>query len=134
MAKLIPTVNILVPLDVDHLELVRGVPVDESDIPEGSIARMLRLGQLVPEEDFAADPPEQDAGTTGDKPGDWKNLPVTVMDIPETAKKALVENGLTTVSKVLDYGDANGGLTKINGIGESSEAAVLKAIEALATS
>ena len=134
MAILIPTVNILVPLDVDHLQLERGTPVDSDQIPAGSLQRMLDLGQLVADVDFVPDAADAESGESGDggKPGAWQNLPVTVLDAPDAAKKALVEAGLTTVGQVIEFGDANDGLTSLSGIGDSSEAAVLKAISALA--
>lgn len=62
----------------------------------------------------------------------WHSTPVSELDVDEATRHALVAGNLNTVGDVLAHGRDNDGLGSIEGIGETREQHIQKAIEKVA--
>jgi hypothetical protein len=102
-------------------------------IPAGVIDGMIRTGRakLISQAIEHADPvqvevqSEQPEATLQDKLASG----IEVLAVSEAIKDALLGAGLETIGDVIAYGEANGGLRSIDGIGKASEKAIFEAIE-----
>lgn len=103
---------------------------DLKDVPDDQLEAMLRLKQAVEcspavAETLKPEPPAEDAAVNA---GDWRTQPVAVLELDQATRKVLIENGLGTVQAILDYGQAHGDLSSIDGIGEGREKAIQAAL------
>lgn len=60
-----------------------------------------------------------------------RSTPIADLKLPKPIREALEAAGLKTAGDVVDYGEANQGLTKIEGIREPTEAKVVEALRKL---
>lgn len=111
----------------DHLEEFTNGQ-DLSSVPAGALKSMVRLGQAVTKKEWEkaqVQEPEEEAA-------DPASTLVDELGLPAQVTKALQDAELKTIGDVLAYGAKHGGtLVSINGIGESSEKEIQKAIASL---
>lgn len=120
-------------LTVDGTPFTAGTEVETDDLPAGSVDSLLRLGQLIEPEDWlpVCDDSAETMGSEreGEQVGDWRDRPVSDLSLPARIEQDLESAKLETIRDVIDYGSKEGTLTSIEGIGESSEEKIKRAIE-----
>ena len=115
----VATVAVTVPLHDTALRLTPGRQVRASEIPEGTLGPMLRLGQLVPWSDWQAasyvleevsaeiERAEEEAGVT------HTVAPLTELALPEAIRKKLIAAELDSVEAILTAGEEGLAETKL---------------------
>lgn len=126
--KMIATLSIV----VDGQLIAHGAEVETDNLPAGCVDSMLRLGQLVDPDSVAAEIAVVEAEVEGEPELiDPLDTPVASLQVAQNIREALSSVGLATVRSVLEYGREHETLTKISGIGKSSEKAIQEAITEL---
>lgn len=77
--------------------------------------------------DVAADTAKRESGASSSE--DWRAKSLTDLGLDTRTVNALNDAGLKTAGEVADYGDKNDGLTKITGIGTSTQQDIQKALQ-----
>lgn len=109
------------------------------NVPDGSLASMLRLGWAVTKdrlEDVLEPAAVESSEEVEDPPKEfltpaWKETPIADLGLPPNIVKTLNRAHLETVADILDYGASHKSLASIKGIGETSEVEIQNSILAL---
>lgn len=112
-----------------------GLITPEEGVEMREIINALRAPDLVTDEPVEEQAePERPQGATPipeEEPQTWRKLPVERLALEPKVHEFLRDSGLLTLGQLDDYGKQNQGLTKIKGIGESTEKQIASAMAAV---
>lgn len=118
MPKMISTSAVVVD---GSLKLDVGQEIDTAELPAGSVESMIRVGQLVPPEEWS-EPQEVEDGDPDPPADDWLDTKVADSNLSKAIKEALATAGLDDARSIIAFAAANGGsLVAVDGIAEASE-------------